>query len=262
MTSPAPPVQRITDTPSGILTGADTPDIVEPAPQVKAPVPDSLTKDEVSALLARVRQEEKDKLYSRVEKLQGDLRTLTDERQSRLKEQQDAADALAKKAKDKVEEEMDLRKLLATKEQEWESRLENERQERLRSEALRDQEIRYSQLSEYRAQKIQEHGDDIMPELVDMVTGDSEEEIDQSIAQMIQKSARIVEQTRNVFGEARRQAPGVSTAGSPPSGAMEINPENKQFSAQDIAGMSMKEFAKHRTKLFGQARANNRGMFE
>lgn len=220
-----------------------------------------MTQDQVEALLAKARQEEKDKLYGRVDKLQEQLRELAADRETRLAAEQTAADQAAADAKKRAEADMDIRKLWEVKEAEFTAQLNTERQERLRAEAMRDKETALSKLLAYKDAKMREHEEDIIPDMRNLVQGESESEIDQSIARLVEISSNIINKAKETFGEARRAAPGVSTAGAPPSGAMEINSDNKQYSAEEISAMSVNEYAKHRAKLLGQARVTNRGLF-
>jgi hypothetical protein len=60
---------------------------------------------------------------------------------------------------------------------------------------------------------------------------------------------------------ARKEMTG-TRATLPPAGPLETNSEQRQFTAQDIASMSMNDYAKYRDKLMSDsARGKSRGLF-
>jgi hypothetical protein len=84
-----------------------------------------------------------------------------------------------------------VRTLLESKEREWAERLEAERLEREKAFALLEHERQFQDLMAYRQQRMAEEQDSIIPELLDLITGESPEEIEASIAGLKERSSRI-----------------------------------------------------------------------
>lgn len=212
--------------------------------------------------IERIRKEEKDKLYKSIEDMKSQVSNLTKEREEReaaLKKQQEDAEAAARA---KAEEEMSAKQLLQQKEQEWEQRFQQIEEDRQRSDALLEREREFSQLQEYRTQRLAAESENIMPELLDYVTGLSKEEIDASIALAIEKTNAVVGNFQQAAQQQRQQAKGASIT-SPPTGPIEDTQQGYEtMSADDIRGMDMATYAKNRDRLMKAASNNrNRGLF-
>ena len=160
-------------------------------------------------------------------------------------------------AKRRAEEDMDVRELLSAKESEWQDRLENERRERERAIALLEAERYYSELSSYRNSRLEQERDNIIPELLDLISGETAEEIEESIAGLKERSSRILDSAQQAMTSARKEMTG-SRVTVPASGPLDNNSDQKSFTAEQIAAMSVTEYAKNRGKLLGQA-ASDRG---
>ena len=160
-------------------------------------------------------------------------------------------------ARKKAEAEMDVRELLQSKEKEWAEKLEAEKAERERAFTLLDRERQYAELNEYRNRRLEEERDNIIPELVDLIAGGTSEEIENSITGLRDRSSRILESAQSAMQNARKEMTG-SRVTSPPSGPMDNNSEQQSFTAEQIAAMSVTEYAKYRGKLLGKA-ASERG---
>ena len=208
--------------------------------------------------LQRVREQEKSKLYPQIDSLKEEINLLKKDREAQLaeaaaiaKEKEDAARKLA-------ESEMDVRSLLEKKEQEWASQLEEIRQEGARKDALLERERQYAELTAYRNRRLAEEQDNIMPELVDLISGNNADEIEQSITGLRERSSKILESAQQAMQNARRDMKGTSTT-LPPT--MENNSGQQQFTADQIAAMSVTEYAKYRDRLFPGANNQNKGLF-
>ena len=211
--------------------------------------------------LARARAQEKDKLYPQIENLKEKLSQIEKEREERVAQEEAARKAAEEQARQKAEAEMDVRSLLDQKEQEWRSQLEAEKAERERAFALLNMEREYQDLQAYRTERIESERDSIIPELLDLVSGNNREEIENSIAGLKERSSRIIDSAQQAMQNARRDMTG-SRVTAPSAGPLDTNSDNQQFSAEQIAGMSYNEYVKHRSKLLGQATASrNRGLF-
>lgn len=204
--------------------------------------------------LAKARKEEKDKLYGRIEEMQGELRSFREAEEARKQAEEEAEARRIAEAEKKAEEEMEVRELLTKKEQEWQDRFQRLEQEREQERALLEKEREFSMLTDYRRNRLDAEADHIMPELRDLVQGNTQEEIDASIATMIERTSRILDQVRASATQARQQMPGVKPT-APPIGPLEENDSAQQtYSASDIRGMSMNDYVKNRDRLLGAVR--------
>jgi hypothetical protein len=213
----------------------------------------SYTEDD----LKRVREQEKGKLYDTIESLKGEVNLLAKDREERPAE----ADRLRKEAEEearkKAESEMDTRELLSLKEKEWTAQLEEVKNENARSLALVERERQYAALTEFRNRRVQEEQDNIIPELVDLISGNTPEEIEQSITGLRDRSSKILDSASQAMQSARREMTGTRPT-LPPT--MENNSDQQQFSAEQIAAMSVTEYAKVRERL-GMGRGTDKGIF-
>lgn len=219
--------------------------------QQEAPIAEQ-QKEDVDDLIAAARREEKDKLYSELKRLKDQVGTLTAAQkaeQDRLDAEREAAELEARKA---AEEEMSVRELLSAKEREWEGRLEEERRERELAIAQLEAERQFAMVTQYRAQRLEEERDTIIPELLDMVSGNTPEEIDQSIAGLQDRSSRILSSAQQAAQTARRDLSGARVT-APPAGPLDDYSEQQTVTAEDISQMSMGEYAKYRARLLGKA---------
>ncbi len=211
--------------------------------------------------LKRVREQEKSKLYPQIDSLKEELALIKKREEERLAEAEKVRLEAEAEAKKKAEAEMDLRQLLETKEKEWKESLEAERLEREKAFLLLERERQYAELTEYRSRRLEEERDNIMPELVDLISGNNPEEIEQSIAGLRERSSRILESAQSAMQNARKEMTG-SRVTAPASGPMDTNTENNQLTAEQIAAMSVTEYAKYRGKLLGKAASDrNKGIF-
>lgn len=216
--------------------------------------------------LAKVRAQEKDKLYPQINNLKEELDAIKrerDEEVARKAAEQEALEAqLAEEAKRKQEEELELRDLLKVKEQEFNEQLERERQERERAFALLEREKTFAEIQNYRNTRLEEERDNIIPELVDMISGNSIEEIEQSIQGLKAKSSSILDAAQQAMQAARRDMTGTRVTTPPNAGPLDIETGSRQFTAQDIQSMSLSEYAKYRDSLLSPtAQGRSNGLF-
>jgi len=215
--------------------------------------------------LAKVRSQEKDKLYPQIDKLKEEVENLKKEKQEEAarKAADEAAKMAAESAKQQaqLEDELDAKSLIKVKEQEWSEQLERERTERERAFALLERERDFANLQSYKQTKLEQERDNIMPELLDLVSGNTAEEVDARLESLKERSARILESAQSAMQNARKEMTG-TRATLPPAGPLETNTEQRNFTAQDIASMSMNEYAKYRDKLMSDtARGKSKGLF-
>lgn len=242
----------------GVFVGVTPParvGVPAPAPESAAPAEARFTE----ADLAKVREQEKNKLYPQMQTLQDELKDLRTKLTAREQAEKDAQEQAEREQKAKKEAETDVRDLLAEKEAELLAQIEAERQERQKAVSLLEKERELAALSDYRSQKIAAVGDDIIPELRDLVSGETPDQIDASIAGLIDRSSRILEGAQAAMQSARQQMQGTKVT-SPPT-ELDTNMGNKEFTPEEIAAMPMAEYQKHRARLLGQTGGSNRGMF-
>ena len=214
--------------------------------------------------VAKAREQEKAKLYPQMEKMKEELSSLKKAREEQAakeaeREQRNAEELVRKEAQKKEEEESELsfKDLLKKKEQEFQSQLEAERLERERAFALLEQERKFQEVTNYRQQRVEQERENIVPELIDLVDGNSADEIEQSIAMLKEKSVRILSSAQQAMQNARQQMAGTRIT-NPAAGPLDNDSDQKTYSPDSIREMSLADYAKQRAKLLGAA-ASNRG---
>ena len=214
--------------------------------------------------ISKARAQEKAKLYPQVEKLQEEIAILKKEREEReaaeaeraaQRKEREAQRLAAKKAQE--EEEMGFKELLKNKEQEFQAQLEQERLEREKAFALLEREREFQELQQYRQQRLEAERDNIIPELIDLISGNNKDEIEQSIEGLKARSAKIFDSVAQASQQTRKEMVG-TRATLPASGPLDNDSEQRSYSPNDISNMSMADYAKNRAKLLGN-NGNNRG---
>lgn len=211
-----------------------------------------------AADIEKARREEKDKVYGRLSQFESQIQTLQEEREERERRAQEAVAAAEEEARKKAEEEMSAKELLRQKEEEWNQRFQTIEQQREADRALFEKEREFQAVLEYRARALAENANDIMPELADIVSGNTVEEIDASIDFVKQKTAAILGQV--VAQQQQQLRPVQRGVGitAPPVGPMEQEGSTQQVTPQDVKNMSMAEYAQHRDRLLGATRSKVR----
>ena len=232
-----------------------------PATPLEAPAQPANGRFYTEEDLSKVRSQEKDKLYPQIDKLKNELEELKKQREAELatktaeKEAEDAAKRAA------AEADMDVRDLLKQKEAELMEQLERERQERERAFALLEREKSFAELQAFRQQRLEEERENIIPELLDLVSGESPDEVNASLESLRERSARILESAQQAMQSARKEMTG-SRVTAPPTGPLDINSEQRNFTADEIAAMPMNEYAKYRQRLLSaKAQGRSQGLF-
>ena len=239
------------------------------SPEILAAIPAQENPSEVGSVysaedIAKAREQEKAKLYPQMEKMKEELSSLKKAREEQAtkeaeREQRVAEELVRKEAQKKEEEESELsfKDLLKKKEQEFQSQLEAERLERERAFALLEQERKFQEVMNYRQQRVEQERDNIVPELIDLIDGNSADEVEQSISMLKEKSARILSSAQQAMQSARQQMAGTRIT-NPAAGPLDNDSEQKSYSPDSIREMSLADYAKQRAKLLGTA-ASNRG---
>lgn len=223
--------------------------------------------DKVAEAIQKARAQEKAKLYPQMEKLQEELASLRSKEQEREAAEADRqAKRLARDAervaeqKKQEEAELEVRDLLAKKEQEWQSQLEAERQEREKAFALLEREREFQELSQYRSSRLEAERENIVPELIDLISGNNKDEIEASIADLKTRSTKIFESVAAASQQTRKEMVGTRVT-VPASGPLDNNSDQLSYSPNDISNMSMADYAKNRQKLLGNSNNRGQGLF-
>lgn len=246
------------------------------------------TEDDV----ARIRQEEKDKVYGRLDaatqeltQLREQVGSLTAAEQRRAAELEQEKQRLEEEARRQEESELDARSLVERREQEWSQRLEqmnqtweqkwNEaEQQRQQAEAIAQREREFGQLRDYTLAQVQAHENDIAPQLRGWITGNTQEEIDASVQRAIEATNEIARDVAESFGvqpgqqfatggviapPASPATPGTRATGGP--GNTDPATQFQQLTPEQIAQMPMDQYAKLRGRLNIGGQASDRGLF-
>jgi hypothetical protein len=261
MTTPAEPT-----TPAAPLLPAPP-----PLPPTAPVVPQGgFTQEQVWAAVEAARTEEKNKLYSRLEKTDEQVKTLLTEREERLAREKEEADRLAAEAKAAEDEKLTLKQRFEKSEAEHRAEFDRLNNELAQRDALLDKEREYAALTNYKVAKVAElrepHPESqhfgIADEFIDLIDGATQEEIDNSITTMVAKTRSIVEGMQQAQITARAAMPGVSpTAGN--LGPIEQSGGTRTYTAEEIAAMApnSKEFLALRAAHGMGRSSSNRGIF-
>lgn len=241
----------------------------------------TFTEEEFNKALQR----ERDKLYGRLTKaeqaeqerkereaqMQAELRELKAAETRRAKEEEKRRKEAEDAAKRAEEAELSARELIERRQAEWDAQLaaqqaqfgeqltglQNQLAER---DAILQREREFAELRAYAQAQVAEARDEIAPELLDYIGGNTKEEIDASIQMAKDKSAQIVASIQQAQIAQRAAMPGVSPAGFAPLGPIDAQGGQKQLTPEDIRDMSMADYAKMRGQL-GVAGSGGRGLF-
>ena len=241
----------------------DTSEVVDTAFAVgteEAAASRTFTEDDVE----KIRQQEKDKLYKRLEDSDGRVKTLEDQLSTLSNESEETkaeAARLAKAESDALrrreDEELSAKELITKRETEfdeklkvveteWEGRLAKIEEERASQEAMLEKERRYRELETYLGRRMVEEEEYIIPELRDLASGTTEEEIDNSIAILKDRSSAILESIQQATQPSGLRGSPVT---APPVGPMETQTEQQTLSAEDIRNMPMEQYMQMRDRL-------------
>jgi hypothetical protein len=217
----------------------------------------------------KIRQQEKDKMYKRLEDadrrtkaLEEQLGVISEERERAIKEAEERAKKEADILRQREMEELSAKELLSKREdefnqrlnqveEEWRGRFDQLEQERQAQEALLEKERYAQQLESYRQRKLSEEQETIIPELRDLISGNTPEEIDNSISVLRERSSAIIESIQQASQPTRLKGAPVT---APPVGPMDTQEEYQTLSAEDIRNMPMDQYMKMRERLLSASR--------
>jgi hypothetical protein len=239
------------ETGDGFIAGVQPPEITRRRTgQGPEPTPPPVQNGQVftAADLEAAREQEKSKLYNRIESMEKSFQQMEAERQAAI-DAAAAAEAAAEEARRAKElEEMDLRTRLETMEATTQQRFQQLEEERKMAEAMLEQERHLSALVQYRAEKLREYGPQIMPQLLDFVTGNSPEEIDAAIVAMVERTNSIVSDVQAVQNQNYTNMRGAAVT-APTGSPQDVTPQQQTFTAEQIRAMSPQVYAQHQAQL-------------
>lgn len=236
-----------------------------PAPPTAAPVVQMFTAEQVET----IRQQEKDKLYERLEaeaaarrQLEERMGTFTADLEARQTAEREAREAAERAQEEKRQAELSFGQRLEEYQQQTLGQVQSLQEQLAQRDAILERERQFTELMQYRAGLLQQHGNDILPELHDLVSGNTREELDAAVSAMVQRSGSILAQVAAATQNARQGARGVGVT-APPVGPLDNDSVNQTVSAADINGMDMQTYAQNRGRLLGAASQTqrDRGMF-
>ena len=225
-----------------------------------APKGKIFTEDEVE----NIRKQEKDKLYKRIEEaesryksMEEQVTSLASDREKAIKEATEIARKEEEIRRQREFDELSAKELLKRTEDEfnvkiknvdaeWQSRFAQIEAERSAQSALLDKERQLREVETYRQRRVHESQDEIIPELIDLVAGNTPEEIEASVEILRQRSAAIIESIQQATQPSRVRGVVVT---SPSVGPMETQTEYQTLNAEDIRNMTMDQYVKMRDRL-------------
>jgi DNA repair exonuclease SbcCD ATPase subunit len=236
---------------------------------VTEPAKNEPVKTFTAADIEKARQEEKDKLYGRMqtfeqsaneakaqtEKLQEQIQTLAQAEAQRQAEREAAEQQAAEAQRLAEEAEMDAKSQIqsieerwkqqfADRDKQWEAQFKNLSEQRELDKAVLDRERQLNARTAYITQR-QKEEEDVIPDLWDLVQGSTPEEIEQSITVLREKSAAILAATQ-------ASAPPVLFPGARVTAPPMDNHSDQQavsFTPEQIRAMPLDQFAKYRDQL-------------
>ena len=230
------------------------------------------TEDEVE----QIRKQEKDKLYKRIEEADSRVKSMEEQMNSIMAEREAAQKEVEERARQEAEllrqrelDELSAKELLAKREDEfnlkikdlesdYRRRFEEIELQRQAQEAILDKERRLQELTSYRQRRLSEESEYIIPELLDLVSGNSEDEIETSIVVLRDRSSAILESIQQAAQQQQGRLRGTQVT-APPIGPMETQTEYQTLTADDIRNMSMEQYEKMRDRLLNAR--SNRGRY-
>jgi hypothetical protein len=276
---------NLVDVPTTALFSDDgsTP-FVPPTPT--PPVGRTFTEDEV----AQIRQQEKDKLYGRIDTLQNNITALTEQvggltaaEQRRVAEMEQEQARLEEEARRAEEQGLDPATLVERTrsefqqqidqvEQSWQQRFEAEQEQRRAAEAAAQKEREFSALREYTQTQVEANKDKIAPQFLPYITGNSEEEVNTAIERAVSATEEIFNEMQQALGAQQpgvpvpAQVPAVPAAPALPGTRVTMPGQDpagqtQQYTAEQIAAMPMDQYAEFRRRLNIGSQSNERGLF-
>jgi membrane protein involved in colicin uptake len=214
-----------------------------------------------------VRQQEKDKLYSRIQNTDTQLaefKSVVDQlkadkevRDAELETQRKAAEDANKKA---AESKLTAEQLVAKRETELASQQEKFQKDMDFKLAVMAKEQELSRIASYAQRRVSEEiaANNIIPELVKYINGETESDIEAAIATAKEDTAKIVQGVSQLTNPV---IPGGVSPTSGPSGPLDTLSGPRQVTPEEIAAMNQTQYRAWREKS-GMARSGQgQGLF-
>lgn len=228
------------------------------------------SEEEVNELLNNARTQERDKLYPTIDKtkaqseeFQAEIKELKAFQKKFEKSEADKQKAIEEAQRIKVESELSAKELAEKYRAESELRIQQLAETQNQERAILAKELDFMKLQNYAQRRVaeEEAQGTIAPELKDFIGGDTPEQIEASIETVKAKTAQIIENMKQAGIRQRQGMPGVApSAGT--NGITQLDqPTDRQYSADDIKGMSFGEYAELRKRI-GMPGISNRGLFD
>jgi hypothetical protein len=208
--------------------------------------------------IERARQQEKDKLYGRIDTLQQQMTEFQAAREAEQAERDRLAAEAAETLRLKEEGEMELRDLLTRRDTEWQTKITDLERRFDADRAVFQKEREFTEVQMYKRDRIEQEAEFILPELRDLITGETPESIDASIEVMKARTEQIFANMQAANQITPFQQPRGAAPTAPPVGPMEQLPNYETLTPQDIQGMDMDTYKKYRTQLLAATSPNRR----
>lgn len=202
-------------------------------------------------MINQLRQEISQQHYTELSELKSQLAEI------RQREEQEAAAAQAEQerleAERKAAEEagMGAKAFAEAKTAELQAEIQKIKDEAERSRILLEREREFSANQELRARLLgSEEGQQIIPQFRDLVQGNTPEELQASLQDMIARSNAVVQDIQQQQAAWRQQAPGVSTrAPGALTSPTEMADTQRQMSLDELKNLSNADYARLRPQL-------------
>lgn len=202
----------------------------------------------VNAERERVRNEEKNKLYPEIQELRSTVGELQADRQARQDAETQAEADRIEQARLAEEAQMSQLQLFERRQEESEARIRQLQESNERERVLREKEAEWSALVGYKARRMAEEADNIMPQFVDFVRGNTEAEIEASIADVKTRTEAIVADVQQSTQQQRRLIP-LPVSGTPPVDMQGGGDQERELSVEDLRNMTAAEYEAYRPQL-------------
>jgi DNA repair exonuclease SbcCD ATPase subunit len=199
----------------------------------------------------KARQEERDKLYPRltkVDEMQAQLQSLTEERAAAAKAEAKRLKQIEEAEKAAEREKMTAQELIEANRAEFEAKLAEQREATEKIQATYERERQFTELQNYMTARMADEAEAIMPQLRRTVGGNTKEEIDAAIEDAKTMTAEIMGEIQGRAVGQRAQQVGTRTT-APPVGPAESQEAFKEMTVEDINNMDMGQYAQFRDRL-------------
>jgi hypothetical protein len=197
--------------------------------------------------VARMREE----TDGRMSQMEQELQQLREDREQREAAAAAERERLATEARQAAEAETDVRTLLQQRDQEFNSRLAEIEAQRERDQAIFAKEREWNELQNYRRARIEQEEAFLIPDLRDLVQGNTAAEIDAAIEDMKVRSQVIAAGFREAADASRPPLRGVAATGQPSMGGPFESSAGQieTLSEADIKAMDNKTYGQYRDRL-------------